>query len=1018
MRSISAGGLAKIAQTHGAEPVIILEVQWTDGGSVSRYGDIDLDSESVHGVIQSVSGLDNVITISGVTAGTSGESQQLSFVLADVDGSIKAIIDNNDIHKRPAWVYQWYRGTAFTDRFLLFKGQVSSPIEWHEGDRTINFDVINQIEDQEVGFSVEEGDFRFIKEDLIGKPWPLCFGTVVNLPGLRLKDPWGATLKTGFGIHDFTKEARLDQLKNMCCPLVFRGFHITNDRLFGLQTARAIFAPEPGCFCQRIAQIEQLEAAIVKEKSYEYDSIEILNGTLFPQYRLITLKICGAIVKGQFSGSDTFHVQQYIHPATGSLTVPPTIRWLGCGDTASGRFSADPGTYGEFASRDQVLFAPVICDDQEKDRTNLGWDYLATFPSADFFWAEPGCEVIYEGREEIPFIVNILPSTINRVSAWRRYDSGIRELVTVPRTYYTSRLVNFSAYTITEVVLTKPLSRYNEGWEDDVYVTLTSSVGPNTVDILEWIIGKYTSFTVDTVSFNAVRTKIDNYPSHFPLLEQRNVFEVLKEIAFQARCALYLRNDKFYIKYLSEEPTADITINESDVLPESLVIGHTATEDLVTKLTAIWQYDYSKSEPNKAIFRYNVKRYGVQAQEFDFYIYNIYALVAKSATFWLIRMANTWKRLKFTTPLTKLQAEVFDIANVTLTDFADTSVKCIIEQATYDSDAHKIAFDVWTPVRSGERTPYDFAWPAYIDSFKLFPTAEDVLSGVAGGSGPNVDVTPPSLHPLAPPTGFTASFKNYPVGLEGPTAADFQTEPWTIEQKRRQTMGERRPSDVGDLKPGVPMPGDGEPVDIPNQKNPLGEITLWQQQIQRQQDEDNADDVDQTIQNQLSLDQSQGYNQDETHDPMDDLPEEPPEDEECVSCIRYYYTTRVTSVYTNAELTESSNVEGVTGRRRTEYPTTFNILACYNSRDKVIEEYNRFNTIAIESWDAIVGQPFPVFASIIQLAPPGCNDVSADDADLLSWTRTGDGDQDQRFKDDFKAPDSHYHGDPDGGPLF
>lgn len=1017
MRTISAGGLAKLTQTHGTEPVIILEIQWTDGGSIYRYADIDIEAEGVRGVIMEVGGLDNVITVSGVSSGTTGESQQLSFTLSDHEGTIKEILDTNDVHKRPAWVYQWYKGLAFSDRFLLFKGQVSSPIEWHEGDRTIRLDVINQIEDAEVGFSIEEGNFSFLPEDLIGKPWPLVFGTCIHVPALKIRSPYKGTLRTGFGVHDFTKEAKLDQLQHMCCPLVFRGFYVTSQ--IGGQEARPIFAQEPGCYCQRQATLAELESELALERSYEFSTIEIIGGDIFPQGQTITLDICGARVTGKFTGTidnptTTFNVQGYVHPEFATTTVPPTINFLGCEVRSLASYAEQYNTQGgTFASRDQVLFAPIVCGEEDNDTTNLGWDYFATFPTADFFWAEPGCEVFFVGDEEIVYVVNLLPSTILRVAAFRTYDSGVRELVTVPQSYYTTRLSDFNGYTVTEIVMTRPLSRRAEGWEDDIYVSQTSSVGPNTVDIIEWLITKYTSFVVDSTSFNDVRTKIDNYPSNFPLLERRNIIEVLKDIAFQARCALYLRNDTFFIRYLSEEPDTNITITEDDVLPNSLIIGHTETEELVTKFVARWIYDHSKDEPNTAIYRYNVKKYGTQEREFNFFIYNILELVTKSATFWLIRMANTWRRLKLKTPLNKLQAEVFDVAEVTLDDFANGPIKCLIEQASYDSETHEISFDMWTPVRSGERETYDFAWPAYIDITLLYPTEDDLTNGIAGGTGPNVDVSPPASHPLAQPTGFNANFKNYPGDCSSLTMVSQ-----IAAQNCRPDHGDKKPSDLDDQKPAVKVPGQGE-SSVPATKNPVGVIANpFVKDLIQKNAEQQANSVGNTNRTEMANDSNSNPGGSET-DPMDSLPETPPEGEECVSCVTFYQFDDVDSVYQPG--TELSLIDpGDVGKARTGNPPFIGNMksttACYNSRPLAIAQANRWSEIGIHSYNATVGQPWPVIAVINFLAAPGCNDITEEDGAMISWERSGNDTADQMFKDILNTPDSDFV-DTNGDPL-
>ena len=80
---------------------------------------------------------------------------------------------------------------------------------------------------------------------------------------------------------------------------------------------------------------------------------------------------------------------------------------------------------------------------------------------------------------------------------------------------------------------------------------------------------------------------------------------------------------------------------------------------------------------NKNANRFNIKKYGLQTREFDFYTYNIASLVEKSATFWMIRKSNTWKLVEFKTYLTHLDLQTWDA--ITL-DFKDstTSPKLII----------------------------------------------------------------------------------------------------------------------------------------------------------------------------------------------------------------------------------------------------------------------------------------------------------------------------------------------------
>jgi hypothetical protein len=101
MRSLSAGALAKIATPLGTEPLIIVEVNW--GGLLASqfYADKEIPEFNVSGRILELSGLDDVVQVSG-----GAQSQQITVKLSDHDGMLKGIFDSQDIHKRQVRVCQ------------------------------------------------------------------------------------------------------------------------------------------------------------------------------------------------------------------------------------------------------------------------------------------------------------------------------------------------------------------------------------------------------------------------------------------------------------------------------------------------------------------------------------------------------------------------------------------------------------------------------------------------------------------------------------------------------------------------------------------------------------------------------------------------------------------------------------------------------------------------------------------------------------------------------------------------
>lgn len=815
MRSISSNGLAKLAQNLKTEPIVAIEIQWVDGGQRNLYNDKDK--------ILQVGDMDDVVDVDG-----GGQSQQVTIQLDDIDGSIKAILDTNDIHKRPCWIYQWFEGLDYSDKFLIFVGQISSPIEWDEGDRTVSFTVISQIEDIEFGFSAEEGFFVDLPQDLIGAAWPVVFGTVANVPALELRPPIHGTLATGTGVadvygHDLAiagivgggitgsfvpnNASETDTTgvgsTNVRCPTKFQGWQASGQASAaaggGISTLRldAIYAPDPACVQGVNDQLAAEGFRWEQELAFQIADVIIFDGIKFPQGISVNVNIGGGHFTGVFTG-DNFHITSRGLPTDQSA-------WRSNFAYSQGNIVNYQGNQFQ-ALTGSTNSIPVI---------GIGgpWIWIATAPAQGFFWASPGADVYLEGNQQIVYEANILPSTVLRVAAFVSLDAG-RQLVTIPDRYYTIRNTDFSTFTSTEIVLNQQLSTLNQGWEDQIYVSMTSPIGPNIVDILEWIIGRYTAFTFDADSFDAARTLLDNYPAHFAVLDRKNVLQVLQDIAYQSRCALYLKDGVFFIKYLSAEPDADDSIGASDILPNTLKITHTPTEDLITKYQATWNEDFSVENPLFMILRLNVSKYGTQpfdGFQYDYYIYTNQDLVRKTATFWLIRKANTWRLVQFSTPVSKLNLETFDCVALTIPALSSLTIKGIVNKATYNSETKNIDFEIWTPLKSGSTTPYDFAFPADSAETDVFPTLDERTLGLAGsGTSPNFLSFPPPNHVLAT-SAFANLYQN--IGFDKCTNFDhLANEDFPV---CRTDHGDRRPSDTGDTKPSPQVPSAGNSGQLP-----------------------------------------------------------------------------------------------------------------------------------------------------------------------------------------------------------
>ena len=613
MRTISANGLAQLAQPYGNEPIAIVEIDWV-AGSTSSYADRTVGS--IPGRIIEVGELDDTINLSG-----NSDSQQLTVVLDDTDGTIKAILDAHDVHKRDARVYQYFTGLALTDKFLLFAGQITSPITWNERDRTVTVTILSWLEDREVGFSAEEGQFEYLPAEMVSKPWPLIFGTVVNNPCLEVTTAITGTTLGPVGIlagdelmlslpsasnvdyqismiegdyHKRHLQKVIDAWKRANYAVAYRRPE-QDDASYAADVAAAKAANDQNA--KTVADYQKQYDDLSKQltdRFLDYSSrelccqlrrkkkiadanlmglgdnpVRILGGEDFPQNQPITISIEGGHFTGTFSGNlftissrDNSELTEKATAAYNAKLLDKDVcslnntvlknhwRWRTPVPAGKGDYT-DPGFI-----TDDVWVVTTINEDAISSRE----------PVIQQFWVEPGAQAsLYTGETKV-HIASITPGTVLAVRAYKQVTSGATRLVDVPTSLYTVTTATYGTITATQIELTKPLSHVlNEGWQDQIYVTFQSSVGPNVADILEYIVEQYTDLTCDPTTFAHVKTKLTPFPANFPINDRKNVVQTLREIAFQARCAIWFSEGVVYLRYLPEEPTPVDTITESDI---------------------------------------------------------------------------------------------------------------------------------------------------------------------------------------------------------------------------------------------------------------------------------------------------------------------------------------------------------------------------------------------------------------------------------------------------------------------
>lgn len=359
------------------------------------------------------------------------------------------------------------------------------------------------------------------------------------------------------------------------------------------------------------------------------------------------------------------------------------------------------------------------------------------------WYIDVGDTVELDKENQDSYVCNQVPSTyIHEVMAYRTIN-GKRILTSVPKSYFTIyysyRLGNM--YT-TLIVLKKELKNFHPSWDEGIYVTLQSTLSSNVAYIIKWLIESYTRYTVDIVSFMATANFTENYPCNFALTERHNIINLIEEIAWQARCIVYIYNNVVYLRYISRLPASyESLITESDIDIESVIVTYTSTEDIITKLRGRWRLSYTQEHDNEVIVRNKTPKYGVIEQDYDFFIYNNEALVRKSLAFWLIRYSNSWKIIKFKTYLRNLHLRAYDLVRL---DFSrlnplgkQTSVYGYVLSAAYNHNDGTITLEIWTSIRAGENFTYPLTWPSNAGGY-AYPTIYDLYAG--GASDPYANV--------------------------------------------------------------------------------------------------------------------------------------------------------------------------------------------------------------------------------------------------------------------------------------
>lgn len=701
MRTINSNALAAIQAQYGLESLNIVRVWWND--VPYDYGDETNLDYDVDGRLLELSGIEDVLLLSGST------STNVTVKLDDYDNAIKNILDYNDVHKKRVQILQWFSNSPKSDAFVLFEGQINSPIEWDEGTRTFTFSVVNLIENNELGFSFEDGLFPDIAANLIGKAWPIVFGNVLKVPALQLTESPTGILGEGFALVNHAQYqwelAELSRNLTKCNELMSLYYRAHIDialtASFYIDRFDDDFSPPDsidtynslmGASAQALqtsydyeAQLRQfvndirvLSADYDEKKSYERSVVQIASQN-FPRGVDMIAEINGTRFNVRIEG------QQMI--INGVVEDDAVL----------------PGSVFVSASQENNIVRTHTLEKQPEK----------------FKWFDGGSRI------------NIINQPMHYIAAFGAVNvvgvfgktRGITTLI--PRNYYG---ISYSSFTNEEGFTAKctvisfniPLTSVKDPsgtniWEgDDIWCDIIGEVAGNYEAIVRYAAGTFTNLDVDELSLMSVGAQTDTQPMNFMFDGRVNTLDFIKDISFQARVSVWVNERTLFFRYLPAVPTPTNSITLNDIKQDTLLISCTPTEELITKLIGKWKFDYMQPEDNRVIARLNILKYGLNEEVINYYAYNHVDLVNLSITFWSIRKGTSWKLIKFKTFIDKIQIEANDVVTVDLPMIANVPVLGVVERSVFNSDSNLIDMEIWLPVRWGEMMPYLFAYPAEV----------------------------------------------------------------------------------------------------------------------------------------------------------------------------------------------------------------------------------------------------------------------------------------------------------------
>lgn len=710
MKSTTSNTLALLKQETGTEPIVLLRIDWN---ATTYYSSVP-----VTGLTTSIS----IINIENVTSrmreDSKSEVSTVSITLDDTSGDLKKKIDTEVAEGKRCYIYHVDKTSSLDDKMLIFYGRISGDIEWNEGTRTFSFSIENILEDsQEAGIELDLTMFPNMNKESVGKVVPLSFGEVIKVPCLKLDTPISGTfIETSKYLDGY-----VGREKNLTCsseriiisnkenfpisgssnstflidvwdpkdgiPDYRIRFRVINEEkadYLHFWTAEGSVNDQRYIQAKNIALLENIK--ILSRETGEYqndasvcwiDSTESILG-MYVIYKDITTGPNIYLNKCTHQEGNRCHFIVPFRSDNSVFHLDPDENKMYLDDGSFLRCSFEPRTDWQMLISSPGIFYDLIL----KKQREVGEGYIngseITNTSAglssnpyDKYSLPTGSKITCTGKSNLHIFNVKLP--LNESGTANINDDAIfnvfYEKDNILKLLKASEEYRYQQITVTKNDKTYKLSciRLVDEEDRDLFVSFKSANIPegNCADIIKSILYNfYSSFAIDSTSFNFAETEVAKYPNNFMTDEVLPVLDICSNIAYQSRCNFYMRNQIAYLIFLPYTYPACAQIDINNIIYKSLILSFTSTEEIYTKIIANYVTDYSGYGEKEFIYTNNTGQFGLRIKEIDYKYYTNEKYVEESIKYWGERLSNSYKKIKCETSISNLYLEAGDVVNV------------------------------------------------------------------------------------------------------------------------------------------------------------------------------------------------------------------------------------------------------------------------------------------------------------------------------------------------------------------